>query len=159
MAASRYFLLLLLVILATSATAQDEEEEPLTLSALITAVQLGETTEVTCETSLEGLSVIWYVGNTNTSGNRIPANESLQMHAINGTLMIVSTTKNFHGQYLCQTSDGAHKLIAEIHVYEMPTYFTEGMIIVGINAGLVVIFFGCAVYTFFQKRRKKKPEV
>ena len=43
-----------------------------------------------------------------------------------------------------------------VQVYVMPSYMMEGMILLGIAAGLILIFVLCALHTFHQKDLHKQ---
>ena len=73
----------------------------------------------------------------------------------NGELHIKTVTLNDTGKFICLTTDKAHNITAELKVYVMPSYFTEGMIIVGINCGLILLFIGCGINSLRQAKRDK----
>lgn len=43
---------------------------------------------------------------------------------------------------------------ADLNVYVMPTYFTEGMIILGINLGLLLVFLICLAQSLVSERKR-----
>lgn len=144
-------------IVTFAAIAMAEEEQNLTLTAEEIAIQLGESGEVTCTPVYENWTVEWYAGGEVDPEKIIPSNDSLRIYAINGTLTINDANFTDSGQYSCNSiSDENTTLQAEVHVYVMPSYFMLGMIIIGINAGLVVIFIVCGIYTYCDTQRRKK---
>ena len=43
-----------------------------------------------------------------------------------------------------------------INIYVMPTYFKEGMIVLGINVGLAIIFFACFINSAIADKKRLK---
>ena len=75
-----------------------------------------------------------------------------------GELTIDSTQIEDSGEYMCHTNDKTLNATATLHVFKMPSYFMESMILLIINAVLVGIFLLCLGYTFIQGWRVKKQE-
>ncbi|KAK7090925.1 hypothetical protein V1264_010660 [Littorina saxatilis] len=152
-----YLLAFLLATSITTALAEDAEE-PIKVGAPVTAVQQGKDAEIKCSTTLAGNNKLsWYKGE---GGQLVPENKSLSVSAnyTTGLLTVQNAQLNDTGTYQCQTDGGVHNATAELHVYEMPSYFEEGMIIVGITTGLVLVFIICAVHSFIRNRKPKPPK-
>lgn len=146
-------------IVTFAAIAMAEEEQNLTLTAEEIAIQLGESGEVTCTPGNENWTVEWYEGGEVNETKIIKSNDSLRIYAINGTLTINNAIFTDSGQYSCNSESDENTILqAEVHVYVMPSYFMLGMIIIGINAGLVVIFILCGIYTYCDTQSRKKED-
>ena len=133
-----------------------QDEEPISLNADVTATEIGDTAEIQCSTTTNE-TLKWYKGTNSTMEKLISTDSSMRVYAnfTTGLLVINDAEENDTGEYLCQTSSGSHSVTAELHVYKMPTYFTEGMIIFGISLGLVLVFTTCALYAFIQNKKSK----
>jgi uncharacterized membrane protein len=150
--------LLLIFIFTTTVTGEEEEEEPsLSVAHTVRAVELGKSGTLECTHSVEGTPIFWFQGDDAAGKTPYPEDDTLRIYANNteGTLTFNDVVFNDTGVYLCQSQDGNLTVTAELHVYVMPTYFREGMIIFGVNLALVVLFVVLAIYTFIQKQRAK----
>ena len=108
--------------------------------------------EVVCTSPLQGISTYWMTSN----GTAIDQLTSELISDNNGTLVIPVMDMDFDGIYNCSTSDNMYTTYVTIEGYVMPTYFKEGMIILAIAAGLVVIFILCLVHQTYRNRRNSK---
>ncbi|KAK3799409.1 hypothetical protein RRG08_050710 [Elysia crispata] len=95
-------------------------------------------------TKLETLS--WYrltTASSNsteaTQGVKILLMDSSRVHIANGTLAIQNVTFGDAGRYVCQDDSGAASLEAELIVYDMPGYWKEAGLVIGLAAGLLLV--------------------
>lgn len=151
-----------------------EEETILKVVPHGIAVEPGETITMICKHYPEDLAadanLDWFLPDGTGPISLLVTNQSvitttnsniLRFSSENGTLTIVNSTENDSGKYLCKQSDSDLEVEAEIKVFVMPTYFTESMIVLSINAALVIIFLACSAWTFVRNRReaqKRKRE-
>lgn len=143
--------LLFYIICYTSRTLC-QEEDGVVIEPQEIAVQAGQSAEFAC--SYQTISVLWYVQN-GTSINQL---NNTRIQDINGTLTFSSVVETDDGEYLCKTIDNAKNGTAILKYYVMPSYFTEGMIVVSINLALVVIFLGCAGFHFIKNKREQRKQ-
>lgn len=150
---------LIFFLITFIAAVRPQDEEPISLDADVTAVKIGDTAELLCSTTTNE-TLRWYIGTNSTVEKLISENGSLRVHAnfTTGLLVIKDAVENDTGEYMCATSSGSHSITAELHVYKMPTYFFEGMIVFGINCGLVLVFITCSLYTHFRRKRSKAAD-
>ena len=110
----------------------------------------GENLELKCTTPLVGQDVVWISPN----GTHVNDLQSSRFNDTNGILTITDTKENDSGRYVCSVGKTLNAS-ADITIYDMPDYFTEGMIILGINAVLLLVFLGCLVHSTIQNKRAK----
>jgi hypothetical protein len=111
--------------------------------------QTGEQLQFQCS-SLNGFKLYW----TNPNGTRFTDLNSTRFQDDgNGTMLIKDGRVEDSGIYRCHTLGGAYIIEVEVDIYHMPSYFMEGMIILGINAVLLVIFLICLIHSTIQHRR------
>ena len=153
------FFLLFIFLLASNhpAIAQDEEENPVTVGDKVTAVEKGDTVEIQCSTT-SSETLEWYMGENSTGLDPIPQDTTQRVYATDGLLTVTDTRLNDTGFYLCQTSSGNYSVTTELHVYEMPSYLMEGMIIFAISGGLLFLLIACFVYQHVQRKKAKAEE-
>ena len=153
-----HLLIVTLVTFIGTAVTQEEEEKPITVGADVTAIEIGDTAKIECSTTTTE-TFKWYRGDA-AAEKLISQDDSLRVHAnfTTGLLTITGAQQNDTGEYLCQLSSGNHSVTAQLHVYKMPSYFTEGVIIFGINMGLVLVFIGCALYSFIHDQKETKAD-
>lgn len=147
MAIQAWSILILLCVLFLSVFCEDllKVEPP------VLAVVEGDPAEFVCtNTSKIQTDIIWTYSN-NTVVDQEKANVSIV--TVN-KLRIEKTRMEDKGNYICTTINGTFQATAELKVYWTPKYFTEGMIVVGINAALLVIFLLCFTYHYVRNRRK-----
>ena len=111
----------------------------------------GETIEVKCTTTLNDQDIFWI------SPNRTHINDFVEpsrFSVTNGTLTIKDLKEHDSGTYVCSVGQAVNAS-AVITAYIMPNYVTEGMIILGINGILLVIFFSCLAQSTIQNRRAR----
>lgn len=115
--------------------------------------QLGKTVTFQCEPTK--LDVQWYFNDS-----LISTNTSARMHADNTSLFISSITDDDVGNYTC-VYDDSHNATAKLTLFVMPSYFIPGMIIVGINCALSVLFITCFIRLIIKTRKtlKKQKEI
>lgn len=149
-------LAILLVAIATiPAQGQEEESNPLTVKAY-SSVEEGNAINIECTSSNESLEIQWYFNEAGGEGLVFTNNSTQRIYVEDGTLIITNAMLNDSGIYVCHTSNLEYNTTAELKVYIMPSYFEEGMIIMGINAGLVLIFLICFLYTFIRSKQERK---
>ena len=91
-------------------------------------------------------------------GSIVPTNTTQRIYRQNDTLNIINAVYNDSGVYICRTTDLKTNVTAELKVYDMPSYFIEGMVIVGINAALIILFVSCGIYSFVSSRKQQKKK-
>lgn len=154
-----YNLILFLIILFTCnlTTLAQENDKEVSVAFPFVAVEVGDSTKLQCITTNVTNKLLWYLGDNST--NTVPFQEDINLRIYanytEGTLNFKWTMLNDTGTYACQSQNGK-KASLELHVYAKLTYYTEGMIIFGVNLGLVVIFAGCGLYTFIQNKRRAR---
>ena len=145
----------LLLFVAMTSCSETETESVVKTEPASVKEPTGRTASVTCTTSLNATSLHWQDANAQA----VTTNTSQRVHVTSdATLMLRNLRVNDTGVYTCVTSDGAHNATAQLDIYVMPDYFTEGMIILFINAGLIVIFLGCLLHSFIKGRREKSKQ-
>lgn len=107
-----------------------------------------------CKTIItNSLSTVPVVSSSTMHGNitvtQLPASNSTGGHATVSTE--AASTATFTDQIETPESYNA---TVELKVYVMPTYFTEGMIILGINLGLLLVFLICLTQSLVSERKR-----
>lgn len=128
-----------------------QEEKILKIEPPVLAVEVGDAAEFVC-TNISEIStdIFWtYENDTVIQQNRSDINIVTELK-----LPFEVTSIEDKGIYKCKTNNGNYSVEVELKVYWSPTYFTEGMIVIGINAALLLIFFFCFVYHYIKNRRK-----
>lgn len=164
--------LLLLSLALTLGTTLAQDEEPL-LRVLPPgiAVTPGEEVSLICSHYPEDLEadleLQWYLPD---SENPISAQavdditdnttqvDSLRFSSENGTLTITNASLSDSGTYVCRNVNQTLEVEAEVVVYVMPSYVTEIMVVLAINAVLVLVFLGCYCWSIINERRQKKQQ-
>ncbi|KAL8593573.1 hypothetical protein ACOMHN_024276 [Nucella lapillus] len=133
------------------------EDEPISVEASIVAVEQGYTVEVECSTT-ETQTPRWYLGANATGNPPLPQDKSQRIfsNASTGTLTVKEAKLNDSGIYLCQTFSQQHSATFELRVYEMPTYLTEGVIIMATSGVLLLVFLGAVLIQWLQKRKRDR---
>lgn len=141
---------LIICLTFQSASGEEEEMDKLTIEPAVLAKKVGESAEFVCSNnSAINSDIVWMYTNE-TLIPQVRANISI---VTENTLHIESAVETDGGEYICTTKMREFNATAELKVYTMPTYFTEGMIVIGINAALLVIFFMCFAYHTVKNRR------
>ncbi|KAL8595447.1 hypothetical protein ACOMHN_024146 [Nucella lapillus] len=129
--------LLLLLLLPNPSLGQDQ---PISVKASIVTVEQGHTAEVTCSTT-ETKPPRWYRGANATGETLIPEDGAQRVFSDLGILIVQAARINDSGTYLCRAfSAQRHSATVQLRVYVMPSYLTEGFVILGIGAALLVVF-------------------
>ncbi|KAK3094936.1 hypothetical protein FSP39_008074 [Pinctada imbricata] len=146
--------LVLLSVLLGPVLCQEEEVETLKVDPPAAAQQVGEEVEFTCTnsntTNTEPLVWLYHNGTEISTLNLTRFTES------DGVLKIMDIQDSDAGVYNCTTVSRALHVEVELKIYMMPSYLTEGLILMAINIGLILIFMVCALYRCIQTRRDKK---
>lgn len=130
-----------LLVLQRPALAKDKEEpSPLVVKPVTMKVQMYSNVTVECTTTLPGAIPAW----TDINRTTIAQLNNPRLEDINGTLNIFVIDETLDGVYCCSVQPANHTQCATVEAYIMPTYFKEGMIILGIGAGLIFIF--CVIF-------------
>jgi len=77
----------------------------------------------------------------------------------NNSLTIKNVTFDDAMSFVCKSTDGKLTKETILKVYVMPSYFTEGMIVVGINIGLIGIFIMCSIWSLVRSRRERQANI
>ena len=77
----------------------------------------------------------------------------------NGKLTIRNVSEADEGYYTCKNNDGSLSHKSRLRIYEMPNYFTEGMIVVGVNGGLILVFLSCFIWTSCVSWKEYKRQI
>ena len=147
---------LLTILLIISLASGQEEDPTLKITPSKVAAQVGENAEFECSfPDNESLNVFWLFPN-NTA-----VNQSLdsRYEDSDGTLSISDLVEGDEGEYICTTLTRDMNATATLKIYVMPSYFTEAMIVMGINIVLVLIFIGCGINQYVQTRKEKKTNL
>lgn len=114
------------------------------------AIKVNQNATFSC--SKDNKTIEW----TYDNGTKISLINTSRIYFNGGELHVNFVTLNDTGNYICRTTDLALNRTVELRAYEMPTYFMEGMIIVGVNCGLILLFIGCGINSLIQSRRQKR---
>jgi hypothetical protein len=119
------------------------------------------TLELSCHvTNTYKVSSIHWIHHNGSDINHL-ASERMHYDATNttATLTITSVQMEDSGNYSCVTSLPVFQAVVEIEAYVMPDYFIAGMILLGINLGLCVLFVACLVRSMIKQRKSMKERV
>lgn len=133
---------------------------PLRLDKTEMKIQVGTKLKINCDhsnTSYQSL-LKWLIPNKTS----ICELNSTRLRDVSGTLTIWRTELGDSGLYTCLLQDSklVFNVTAKVSIYAEPDYFMMGMIVVGINAALLVVFIVCVVNrvtTEKKERRRRKP--
>lgn len=133
-------------------------DKPLSVDPADTRILKGKKLEVVCKHSNSSLQ--GYLNWLNPNMTSVKEMNSSRITDINGTLTIEVSELGDSGSYTCMHGVQGFNATSEILIYELSDYFATSMIIIGVNAGLVVLFVGCFVFRVIKKkgRRKGKPK-
>lgn len=162
---------LLLAIIAVSCTSvvhSDDQETVLRVLPANIAVEPGENVTLECthypEDTAADANLEWYrpgeslpISTLVTNKTAIDlTNSSIQRFSSeHGTLTIANIQPSDAGTYTCRDINGTvPEFNSIVKVYHMPTYMTEIIIVLAINAALVLVFIACCVWTFFRDRKE-----
>ncbi|KAH3810781.1 uncharacterized protein LOC127833376 [Dreissena polymorpha] len=164
-------LLLSLYLTLGTTLAQDDEEPLLRVLPPAIAVTPGEEVSLVCSHYPEDLEadleLQWYLPNSEEPISAQEFNETtvnttqddiLRFSSENGTLTITNASLSDSGTYVCRNVDRTLEVEAEVKVYVMPSYVTEIMVVLAINAVLVLVFLGCYFWSIINDRRYKKQQ-
>ena len=158
------------VLLVTSVLCQPTSGQ-LTTDPVELAVEPGEDAEFTCiwedgdnTTKLEILS--WHRIHINSTHGKEEAQEgetklknSTTVKIEKGTISIQNVSFADAGRYTCRDDSGAEPAEVELIVYNMPSYGTEGVIVVCLVAGLLLVLgVGLALQAKTAKRSRLQRE-
>lgn len=144
---------ILLNIFSHSTVAQEEETDLLVIEIPVVAVKVGESASFSCSnTSAIKSSIIWLFENE----TQIPMEKPNATMVTTSEYQVDSTDRVETRYFTCSTEQREFNATAELKIYVMPSYFTEGMIVVGINAALVVIFLLCFAFHTVRNRKTSK---
>ena len=73
-----------------------------------------------------------------------------------GKLTIRNVSEADDGSYICRNNDGSMSHTSILRIYVMPSYFIEGMVVVGINGVLILLFFTCFLWTSYKLRKMRR---
>ena len=151
---------LLLLSFAFTLIRCEDGEHGLTVEPVQIAIEVNDSANVTC-TLMEGTTlqpnetIIW----RDENGVYIPQINNSKVAESEGTLILTNVDDTVKGEYTCTTTLSTYNSTTLVKVYIMPSYFTEGMVILGINAALILIFIACGTYRFIETRREKQIEL
>ncbi len=137
-----------LTVLVTMANADEIVKTNITVTPDHTVQPTGKDVEFKC-ISDTGFTVFW----VNPNGTRVNDMNNSRFSDNNGTLIITKLEQHDSGEYICYTSKQEFNVMVNVRVYVMPSYFTEGMVILGINAVLIVVFLLCLIHSTVQHKR------
>ncbi len=147
-------LFILLCCSQNCAVAKEDTSETtknITVSPESVKQEIGKTVEVTCSSPVQDVVLSW----TSPNGTKVQDLPSSRFNDSHGVLTITDAQETDSGTYTC-SGGGSLEATADIGIYVMPDYFTEGMIILGINAVLIVIFFSCLIHSTIQNKRARE---
>ena len=137
---------------------QGSETKNLTITPAKIKLPTGKRAEYKCSVNTNlpvFLNVYW----VHPNGTRLSSlNDSRFQLDENGTLSISNTQVDDSGSYMCVTKGGAFNESAILEIYEMPTYFLEGMIILIINGVLLFIFLVCLIINHIATKRMERGQ-
>ncbi len=106
--------------------------------------------DVNIKCSSNELDVYWISPNGTKISEMQPPS---RFNDTKGQLTISGAKLQDSGIYTCKTASGNLNATSDLFIYVMPNYFMEGMIILGINAVLLVIFLSCTLNQYIQHRK------
>ncbi|XP_045200109.2 uncharacterized protein LOC123554200 isoform X2 [Mercenaria mercenaria] len=158
---------LILLFVCLSRTNGEDSETVLKVVPPNTAVQPGEKITLKCQhypkDLNEDLKLEWFMPDGTIPISQLTANQSvinstnsniLRYKSDNGTLTIDNVTLDDSGTYKCKKDDYETEVI--VKVYNMPSYTTEIIVVLVINAVLVAIFILCAIWNFVRDQKERK---
>lgn len=128
-----------------------KEEPDMVIEAEELKVATGSDVQFQCITSQP---IIWL--DPNGTDINLLNSTRLTYNATTGELHILQVQMVDSGNYTCTVENWQLWESVLLEVYVMPDYFLEGIIILSINAGLIVLFIGCCVYSYVRDRRIQK---
>ncbi len=134
--------------------AQSEDTQPaqnVTVDPTTLKAARGDMVQVTCTSSISNADKFW-VNPNGTLIRNLP--DDSRFNDTYGVLTISAAAVADSGTYTCSVKE-SFNATAEITVYIMPDYFTEGMIILGINTFLLVVFLSCLLHSTLKDRRSR----
>lgn len=144
---------ILLSLFPYTIIAQEESTDLLVIEVPVVAVQVGESASFSCSNTSEIKSdIIWLYQNETV----IPSTRENATIVTVNKYKVESTDHEEIRYFTCSTIDREFNATAELKIYMMPSYFTQAMIVVGINAALVVVFLLCFVFHTVKNRKTLK---
>ena len=141
-----------LIVFLCPSTAEETTNKNITVTPGDILERTGKDLEFKCSTNL-GYTVFW----VNENDTKIADLNSTRIKDDgNGTLTINDAQIDDSGNYTCYAEGKELGIQIIVTIYEMPSYFTEGVIILAINGVLLVIFMICLIYTAIQTKRHSK---
>lgn len=141
--------LLTLTLLAALGVAQNVTVTP-------TILKLAETksAKVTCKVKAGlNFTVKWLTPDLETVNE---LNDTRLKDNGNGVLELTKAVLNDTGKWFCVAPAPHGNATCDVTVYVMPSYFTEALIILCINGGLVILFFLCLIHSQLTQHRRKR---
>ena len=135
------------------------------------AVQVGENATLQCfhypadPTADQHLD--WFLPNYNIPIHKLRDNETvinetqsaiLRYTSKNGTLSITDAQPEDARTFICKNTNNSLQVESIFKVYIMPSYFTEAMIVIGINAVLLVLFIVCFIWRTYNDLKERKQQ-
>ena len=114
--------------------------------------------ELTCHLSAgqAASSIHWLYHNTTDINDLVSDRMYYKSTNTTSTLTIMDIMVDDTGNYTCITSLPEFRSQIHIETYVMPDYFISGMILLGINLGLCVLFIVCLTSSIIRENREKK---
>lgn len=117
------------------------------------AARVGENAEFECTYSGDDAKTLLWLFPNETSVNQTA---HARFSDSEGTLTISDVMNSDEGEYVCTTPSRDMNATGTLKIFVMPSYFTEAMVVMGINILLVLIFIGCGVHQYIQTKKEKK---
>lgn len=131
----------------------EEEMHLIPIGSHTVAGELGTELELTCNKP-DGDDVVWVLPSGEQASNRT----TNRISQVDSNLKIANISWNDTGTYMCHVINGHHNDTLVFKVFEMPSYYYEGIIILAINSALLVLFLVCLIVTTIRNRQKRKLE-
>lgn len=141
------------VLFVISIASAQEEEPTLKVSPSQIAARVGESAEFECTYSGDEVKTLLWLFPNETSVNQTAHSRFLDSE---GKLTISDVMNSDEGEYVCTTPSRDMNATGTLKIFVMPSYFTEAMIVMGINIVLVLIFIGCGVNQYIQTKKEKR---
>lgn len=141
------------LLFVTSIASAQEEEPTLKVSPPQIAARVGESAEFECTYSGDEVKTLLWLFPNETSVNQTA---HPRFSNSEGKLTISDVMNSDEGEYVCTTLSRDMNATGTLKIFVMPSYFTEAMIVMGINIVLVLIFIGCGVNQYIQTKKEKR---
>lgn len=160
-----------LAVLVIGITLAEDTETVLRVVPSNMAVEPGQDVVLACqhfpENQTEDTKLVWFMPSGEGPLSKLAVNQSYaekngskfyRFQSENGTLTIKNATYDDAGTYTCKNENQKLEIQSIVKVYEMPSYITEIIVVLAINAILIVIFIACSIWTFFKDRKQANIE-